>query len=171
MARGTPRRSRRRQSTASAIATGAVSVMMARSISCRIRRRSACLATASCVWAVLSAMAATLEGWVEVQAAVLGELPFAWVYFLSFVFVAVFVVVNLFIAVVLNNLESAKIELQAAEDRRNPHHGLLTAIEEVKARLEELERGLREQPMAEPGAERAPHPRAPHPTLSPEGRG
>jgi len=120
-------------------------------------------------------MAATLEGWVEVQAAVLGELPFAWVYFLSFVFVAVFVVVNLFIAVVLNNLESAKIELQAAEDRRNPHHGLLTAIEEVKARLEELERGLREQPMAEPGAERAPHPRAPHPraphpTLSPEGR-
>jgi voltage-gated sodium channel len=90
----------------------------------------------------------TLEGWVEVQAAVLGELPFAWVYFATFVFVAVFVVVNLFIAVVLNNLESAKIELQAAEDRRSPHHGLLTAIEEVKARLEELERDLREQPMA-----------------------
>lgn len=89
----------------------------------------------------------TLEGWVEVQAAVLGELPFAWVYFLSFVFVAVFVVVNLFIAVVLNNLESAKIELQAAEDRRNPHHQLLTTIEEVKARLEELERNLREQPI------------------------
>ena len=104
----------------------------------------------------------TLEGWVEVQAAVLGELPFAWVYFLSFVFVAVFVVVNLFIAVVLNNLETAKTELQAAEDRRSPHHGLLAAIEEVKARLEELERDLRQQP---------PHPQPRHPALSPEGRG
>jgi voltage-gated sodium channel len=92
----------------------------------------------------------TLEGWVEVQAAVLGEFPFAWVYFASFVFVAVFVVVNLFIAVVLNNLESAKLELQAEEDRRNPHHAVLEAIEEVQARLEELERRLREQPMAEP---------------------
>jgi voltage-gated sodium channel len=99
----------------------------------------------------------TLEGWVEVQAAVLGELPFAWVYFLSFVFVAVFVVVNLFIAVVLNNLETAKIEIQAAEDRRSPHHRLLAAIEDVKARLEEVERDLREEP--------------PHPALSPEGRG
>jgi voltage-gated sodium channel len=88
----------------------------------------------------------TLEGWVEVQAAVLGEFPFAWVYFASFVFV----VVNLFIAVVLNNLESVKLELQAGEDRRNPHHAVLEAIEEVQARLEELERRLREQPMAEP---------------------
>ncbi|MEX2222767.1 MAG: ion transporter [Candidatus Rokuibacteriota bacterium] len=104
----------------------------------------------------------TLEGWVEVQAAVLGEFPFAWVYFASFVFVGVFVVVNLFIAVVLNNLETSKIELQTGEDRRNPHHAVLEAIEEVKARLAELERHLREQ---------APHPQAPHPTLSPEGRG
>jgi voltage-gated sodium channel len=90
------------------------------------------------------------ERWVEVQAAVLGEFPFAWVYFASFVFVAVFVVVNLFIAVVLNNLESVKLELQAGEDRRNPHHAVLEAIEEVQVRLEELERCLREQPMAEP---------------------
>jgi len=87
----------------------------------------------------------TLEGWVEVQAAVIGEFPFAWVYFASFVLVAVFVVVNLFIAVVLNNLESAKIELQAEEDRRNPQHALLESIEVVKARLEELERHLRER--------------------------
>ena len=106
----------------------------------------------------------TLEGWVEVQAAVLDEVPFAWVFFSSFVFVAVFVVVNLFIAVVLNNLESAKIELQAGEDRRNPQHALLESIEAVKAQLGELERQLR--------ADRpAPHPASPHPALSPEGRG
>ena len=33
----------------------------------------------------------TLEGWVEVQGAVIEKLPFAWLYFVSFVFVAVFV--------------------------------------------------------------------------------
>ena len=87
----------------------------------------------------------TMEGWVEIQAAVLEEIPFAWVYFASFVFVAVFVVVNLFIAVVLNNLESVKIEIQAGEDRRNPHRAVLQAIEETRARLAQLERHLRER--------------------------
>ena len=91
----------------------------------------------------------TMEGWVEIQAAVLGEIPFAWMYFASFVFVAVFVVVNLFIAVVLNNLESVKIEIQAGEDRRNPHRAVLQAIGETRARLAELERHLRErEPLA-----------------------
>jgi voltage-gated sodium channel len=102
----------------------------------------------------------TLEGWVEIQAAVLGEMPFAWVYFASFVLVAVFVVVNLFIAVVLNNLESAKIVFQAGEDQRNPKRALLESIEVVKAPLEELERELR-----------ADRPETSHPALSPERRG
>jgi voltage-gated sodium channel len=89
----------------------------------------------------------TLEGWVEVQAAVIEKQPFAWVFFASFVFVAVFVVVNLFIAVVLNNLETVKVEQQGEEDRGHPQHTLLQAIEAVKARLEELERQLRETPV------------------------
>ena len=96
-------------------------------------------------WGTLGAALLTLEGWVEIQAAVLGEIPFAWMYFASFVFVAVFVVVNLFIAVVLNNLESAKIEIQAGEERQNPHRAVLQAIEETRARLAELERHLRER--------------------------
>jgi voltage-gated sodium channel len=82
-----------------------------------------------------------------VQAAVIEKQPFAWVFFASFVFVAVFVVVNLFIAVVLNNLETVKVEQQGEEDRGHPRHTLLQAIEAVKARLEELERQLRETPV------------------------
>jgi voltage-gated sodium channel len=82
----------------------------------------------------------TLEGWVEVQTAVLGEFPFAWVYFASFVFVAVFVVVNL-----------------SGEDRRNPHHAVLEAIEEVQARLEELERRGGSSRWPSRGSEGAPH--------------
>ncbi len=88
----------------------------------------------------------TLEGWVEIQDAVLDPYPLAWIYFSSFVFVAVFVVVNLFIAVVINNLESVKHEQQIDTDRKGAHRGLLEAIETVRQRLEELEERLRATP-------------------------
>src|SRR5688500_8794590 len=52
----------------------------------------------------------TLEGWVEVMGATLDAQPFAWLYFVSFILVGTFVVLNLFIAVVINNLEQSKIE-------------------------------------------------------------
>jgi voltage-gated sodium channel len=93
----------------------------------------------------------TLEGWVEIQAAVLGQYPLAWIYFSSFVLVAVFVVVNLFIAVVINNLDSVKHEQQLVLDRESPHHGLLAAIETVRQRLEELEERLRAAPLDKDG--------------------
>jgi voltage-gated sodium channel len=86
----------------------------------------------------------TLEGWVEIQAAVLDDYPWAWVYFASFVLLAVFVVVNLFIAVVINNLDAAKEEQEAEADRASPHHSLLRAIEDVRGRMEHLERLLRD---------------------------
>jgi len=86
----------------------------------------------------------TLEGWVEIQATVLAVEPWAWLYFGSFIFVAVFVVVNLFIAVVINNLESVKLEQLAEADRRSPHQALLHTVEEVRARLDDLERQLRQ---------------------------
>jgi voltage-gated sodium channel len=62
----------------------------------------------------------TLEGWVELQETSLALTRWAWLYYGSFVIVAVFVVVNLFIAVVLNNLdeireEDRKAALAAAE--------------------------------------------------------
>ena len=86
----------------------------------------------------------TLEGWVEIQESALEAYPWAWIYFGSFVLVAVFVVVNLFIAVVINNLETVKLEQQADADRRSPHHALLEAIEDVRQRLQILERQLRD---------------------------
>jgi voltage-gated sodium channel len=54
----------------------------------------------------------TLEGWVEVQEASLAAYPWAWLYYASFILIAVFVVINLFIAVVINNLEAARKDHQ-----------------------------------------------------------
>ena len=56
----------------------------------------------------------TLEGWVEVQEASLAAHPWAWLYYVSFILVAVFVVINLFIAVVINNLEAARKDQQVS---------------------------------------------------------
>lgn len=56
----------------------------------------------------------TLEGWVDIQRASMAVAPWAWVFYVSFVLIAVFVVVNLFIAVVLNNLERARRETSDA---------------------------------------------------------
>ena len=55
----------------------------------------------------------TLESWPVLQRAVMDEQPLAWFYFFSFIIVAVFVVTNLFIAVVINSLEDAKETLKA----------------------------------------------------------
>ena len=95
----------------------------------------------------------TLEGWVEIQAVSLQLSPWAWVYYASFVIVAVFVVVNLFIAVVLNNLDEIREEdrqaaLQAAEKERlagepeRYEHHLTT----IRAELDRLEALHRQQP-------------------------
>lgn len=56
----------------------------------------------------------TLEGWADMQRTAMEAHPWAWLYFTSFVLVAVFVVVNLFVAVVLENMERARSELAAA---------------------------------------------------------
>jgi voltage-gated sodium channel len=85
----------------------------------------------------------TLEGWVEIQGEVLDVYPLAWLYFSSFVLVAVFVVVNLFIAVVINNLESVKHEQRADADRASTHHELLSTIAVLQERLADLENRLR----------------------------
>jgi voltage-gated sodium channel len=64
----------------------------------------------------------------------------AWVYYVSFVVLAVFVVINLFIAIVINNLEAAKRE--DAEPR--PEGGNLPArLAEIRDRLAEVEAALR----------------------------
>jgi voltage-gated sodium channel len=92
----------------------------------------------------------TLEGWVEVQEGVLETNRWAWMYFASFIFVGVFVVVNLFIAVVINNLETVRKEQQIDADHDSPHRVLLRHIEDLRARLDDMERDVRSTPPSPP---------------------
>ena len=84
----------------------------------------------------------TIEGWPDIQNAVIERHPFSPVYFMSFIIVAVFVVVNLFIAVVLNNLEKARDE-QLREEEVASGNDLLLAIHDLRTRLTDLEARLR----------------------------
>lgn len=79
----------------------------------------------------------TLEGWVEIMDASLPATRWAWVYYVSFVVLAVFVVVNLFIAIVINNLEAAKREERRAAEPDRPT--LAARLARIRESLEEIE--------------------------------
>lgn len=83
----------------------------------------------------------TLENWSEIQGNVMAAKPHAWIYFLSFIVIAVFVVVNLFIAVVINNLQEVKAE--EAHGGTGPDE-VLADLQRIKDDLAKLEHHLRE---------------------------
>ena len=84
----------------------------------------------------------TLEDWTDIMYAAMAAHWWAWAYFVSFVVVGTFVVVNLFIAVVLNNLDEAKqdrlLRLQAAPTREE----LLAELGRTQDALARLARRL-----------------------------
>lgn len=88
----------------------------------------------------------TVEGWPDMQRVLLPHKPWAWLFFSSFIVVAVFVVINLFIAVVINNLERAKEQEGLAADPLAPEHRALARIHALRKELEDLEAVLRAKP-------------------------
>ena len=84
----------------------------------------------------------TLEDWTDVMYKAMELHPLAWVYFVSFVVVGTFVVINLFIAVVINNLEEAKHEkleeLQAPTSREE----MIRELKQTQEVLANLQRKL-----------------------------
>lgn len=84
----------------------------------------------------------TLEGWVEVMDTALEAYPWSWIYFVSFVLIGTFVMLNLFIAVVINNLEASKVA--ELEELRDPvtHEEVLEELKRTRDALADLQRRL-----------------------------
>lgn len=78
----------------------------------------------------------TLEDWTDVMYKAMELHPLAWIYFVSFVVVGTFVVVNLFIAMVINNLDEAKLE--ALEDLKES-----PSLDEIQKDIEETQAALK----------------------------
>ena len=83
----------------------------------------------------------TLEDWTDVMYTAMELHPLAWIYFVSFVVVGTFVVINLFIAVVINNLETSKQKQR--QQQPVSREDLQNELQELRASLARLETRLR----------------------------
>ena len=81
----------------------------------------------------------TLEGWTEVMRTAMELHPLTWIYFVSFVIVGTFVVINLFIAIIINNLDEAKIERLKKLEQPVSREELLREIRTTRDALQRLE--------------------------------
>ena len=84
----------------------------------------------------------TLEDWTDVMYTAMEMHAFAWIYFVSFVVMGTFVVINLFIAVVLNNLDEAKTEQLQTMKAAPTADALLEELRNTQAALDRLKMQL-----------------------------
>ncbi len=84
----------------------------------------------------------TLEDWTDVMYKAMELHPFAWMYFVSFVVLGTFVVVNLFIAVVINNLDEAKAERLRELEGPVTQEEILKDLRDTQKALKRLEEKL-----------------------------
>ena len=86
----------------------------------------------------------TLEGWTEIQDKALELNGWSWVYFVSFVLVSSFVLINMVIAVLINGVDEARAA-GAAERRALEHQEdvpLLERLEALRQGIDDIEREL-----------------------------
>ncbi|WP_229794210.1 ion transporter [Arenicella chitinivorans] len=84
----------------------------------------------------------TLEDWTDVMYKAMELSPFYAAYFVSFVIIGTFVVINLFIAVVINNLDEAKYAYLRKLEHPELHDQLLQTLVSTKSSIQELEKQL-----------------------------
>jgi voltage-gated sodium channel len=91
------------------------------------------------LWTLFTVM--TLEGWVnDVAIPVMQTHPHAWVFFISFIVITTFMVLNLFIGVVVNAMQEEAVK--AEETEREIIHGeaasILAEIKQLRAEVTAL---------------------------------
>ena len=86
----------------------------------------------------------TLEDWTDVMYTAMEFHPMSWIFFVSFVLVAAVVMINMVIAVVINNLHDARLEVahtvgdDALRALREEAAGAREALERIEARVANL---------------------------------
>lgn len=82
----------------------------------------------------------TLEGWSEeIVRPIMAIYPTAWVFFLIFIFISTFIVVNLFVAVIVDSINTIKND----EDKKSEEADVLSRIEALHAEIAELKELLK----------------------------
>ena len=94
----------------------------------------------------------TLEDWTDIMYKAMELHPLAWIYFVSFVVFGTFVVINLFIAVVINNLDEAKQERLRDLEQTPTAESLLNELRTTQQSLRRLEEQLQRRSDDEGGS-------------------
>ncbi len=84
----------------------------------------------------------TLEDWTDVMYTAMDFHSWSWIYFVSFVVLGTFVVINLFIAVVINNLDEAKAERLAELQGPVSQDEILKDLRATQKALQQLQARL-----------------------------
>ena len=88
----------------------------------------------------------TLDDWSGIMGTVIEVQPLAWVYFISFVAISAFIVTNLFIAVVIRNLDEARQERLQVLESPASREEVLRELRSTQQALRSLEARLRQLP-------------------------
>ncbi len=86
----------------------------------------------------------TLEDWTDVMYTAMEVQPYAWIYFVSFVIMGTFVIINLFIAMVLNNLDEAKKEREAELQKPVSREELLKEMQNTQQAMLNLQKQMQQ---------------------------
>ena len=85
----------------------------------------------------------TLEDWTDIMYVAMELHPMAWLFFVSFVMLAAVIMINLVIAVVINNLHDARLEVTPVRGEESEDQATLRSVREeaasARAALERVE--------------------------------
>ena len=88
----------------------------------------------------------TLDDWVVIMKTVTEAVPFAWIYFVSFVILSAFVVANVFIAIVINNLDDERQERLRTLETPASREEILRELRSTQQAFQRLEERLQQLP-------------------------
>ena len=84
----------------------------------------------------------TLEGWVEIMSSATNVNPLYVIYFVSFIMIGTFVVINIFVAVIVKKSEEAYKQIENTITTPVTQKEILVEIKEIRKKIEDLESRL-----------------------------
>jgi voltage-gated sodium channel len=94
----------------------------------------------------------TLEGWPDIMRTVLETHPFAWLFFVPFVLIATFAILNLVVAVIVDSMQSGVQAAMASEEAERDaelaqfEKGVEASLARIEKELAALRGGSRNSP-------------------------
>ena len=88
----------------------------------------------------------TLDDWATITGTAVELVPLAWVYFVSFVIISAYIVTNLFIAIVIRNLDEARQERLRPLETTTSREELLRELRSTQQAFRRLEERLHRFP-------------------------